>query len=210
MTRLSRRVKKLGGICGHIFTTIKTAGADSSPGPSLHKTPSVKPPWDSCHSSAHSATSHPCFPGQVDILMFQVSITGFKRAREFGTQLTFIFRGQSEDTMARPTQDILRLPVTILGRRSDSLPGTTIFGSLARSRVPAILALLKRQINKVKYRLNLPAHYRNFSTIHVSLLKPYTNLLIPSSPGSGAEDVPPPPVDPAEDNICHVYTILDS
>ncbi|KAG1929330.1 retrotransposable element [Pimephales promelas] len=69
---------------------------------------------------------------------------------------------------------------------------------------------IQRQINPVTYRLTLPAHYRIAPTFHVSLLKPYTNPLTPSSPGSGAADVPPPPVDPEDDNIYQVREILDS
>ncbi|KAG1925681.1 retrotransposable element [Pimephales promelas] len=70
---------------------------------------------------------------------------------------------------------------------------------------------IQRQINEVTYRLSLPAHYRISPSFHVSLLKPYTNPLTPSSPGSGAEDVPPPPpVDPEDNNIYRVHEILDS
>ncbi|KAG1939004.1 chromobox protein, partial [Pimephales promelas] len=69
---------------------------------------------------------------------------------------------------------------------------------------------IQRQINPVTYRLALPAHYRIAPTFHVSLLKPYTNPLSPSSPGSGAAEVPPPPADPEDDNIYRVHEILDS
>lgn len=46
---------------------------------------------------------------------------------------------------------------------------------------------------------------------HVSLLKPFINLLVSSPTGSGVEDEPRPPSEIAEDeNIYRVATILDS
>ena len=69
---------------------------------------------------------------------------------------------------------------------------------------------IQRQINDVTYRLSLPPHYRISPSFHVSLLKPYTDPLLPPSTESGADVVPPPPVDPEVDNIYRVQDILDS
>lgn len=71
---------------------------------------------------------------------------------------------------------------------------------------------IQRQISNVTYRLNLPLYYHIALSFHVSLFKPFTNPLIPSPQWSGADDVPSlhPPVDPADENMYKVNTILDS
>ncbi|CAM4706099.1 unnamed protein product [Leuciscus chuanchicus] len=68
-----------------------------------------------------------------------------------------------------------------------------------------------RQVNEVTYRLALPRHYRIAPTFHVSLLKPYTAPLSPPSTEADAGEVPPPPpVDPTDEAVYQVHTILDS
>ncbi len=50
---------------------------------------------------------------------------------------------------------------------------------------------ITKRVNEVTYQLQLPDHYRISRTFHVSLLKPFTNPLLPSS--SEHEVSPPPP-----------------
>lgn len=113
--------------------------------------------------------------------MFQLSTTGSKRARGYGTQHTSISKEQFKDKRAK--EHYLWLSCKKLSHRYIGL------------------FIIQRQISEIKYRLKLPAHLRISPSFHVSLLKLFTNHLIPSLPGSGVEDVPPPPVDPVEVNI---------
>ncbi|XP_058617262.1 uncharacterized protein LOC131530817 [Onychostoma macrolepis] len=64
-----------------------------------------------------------------------------------------------------------------------------------------------RQINEVTYELRLPNTYRISPTFHVSLLKPYTNPILP--PSTEPEVPPPPEADPSG-TIYQVEEILDS
>ncbi len=69
---------------------------------------------------------------------------------------------------------------------------------------------IKKPINEVSYQLDLPPTYRITLTFHVSLLKPHTDPLSPSSPGPDESEVPPPPEIENEESIYRVNTILDS
>ncbi len=62
---------------------------------------------------------------------------------------------------------------------------------------------IRRQINDVTYQLD-----RITPTFHVSLLKPYTNPMSPSSPGPDEPDVPPPPEIANEDSIYRVNSSI--
>ncbi len=64
------------------------------------------------------------------------------------------------------------------------------------------------RVNEVTYQLQLPDHYRISPTFHVSLLKPFTNPLLPSS--SKHEVSPPPPEVEVSEAIYRVKEILDS
>lgn len=66
---------------------------------------------------------------------------------------------------------------------------------------------ITRQINEVTYELKLPDHYRISPTLHVSLLKPYTNLLLPPT---AERKVPPPLEIDTNEAIFRVKEILDS
>ncbi len=52
---------------------------------------------------------------------------------------------------------------------------------------------IRRLINKITYQLDLPPTYSITPTFQVSLLKPQTNPMSPSSPGPDEPEVPPPP-----------------
>jgi len=65
-----------------------------------------------------------------------------------------------------------------------------------------------RRINEVTYRLHLPNQYRISPTFHVSLLKPFTNPLLP--PSTEHELPPPPPEVAPTETIYTVKEILDS
>ncbi len=67
---------------------------------------------------------------------------------------------------------------------------------------------IRRQINEVSYQLDLPPTYRITPTFHVSLLKPHTNPMSPSSPDEPG--LPPPPEVENEESIYRVNSILDS
>ena len=51
---------------------------------------------------------------------------------------------------------------------------------------------VQRQLNDVTYCLELPSHYRISPSFQVSILKPYTDTLSPST-GSGDDGIPPTP-----------------
>ncbi len=63
------------------------------------------------------------------------------------------------------------------------------------------------QINEVKYKLKLPTQYRLSPTVHVSLLKPFINPLLPPST---EPEIPPPPEVNTSETIYRVKEILDS
>ncbi|KAL0195116.1 hypothetical protein M9458_008688, partial [Cirrhinus mrigala] len=64
-----------------------------------------------------------------------------------------------------------------------------------------------RQINDVTFQLQLPPRYRNYLTLHVSLLKPFY-FSATETPGTEAE--PPPPEVLDQPSIYTVHEILDS
>ncbi len=67
---------------------------------------------------------------------------------------------------------------------------------------------ITKRVNEVTYQFQLPDHYRISPTFHVSLLKPFTNPLLPSS--SEHEVSPPPPEVEVSEDIYRVKEILDS
>ncbi len=67
---------------------------------------------------------------------------------------------------------------------------------------------ITKRVNEVTYQLQLPDHYRISPTFHVSLLKSFTNPLLPSS--SEHEVSPPPPEVEVSEAIYRVKEILDS
>ncbi len=64
-----------------------------------------------------------------------------------------------------------------------------------------------RQINEVTYKLKLPNQYCISPTFHVSLLKPFTNPLLPTST---EPEIPPLPEVDTSETIYRVKDILDS
>ncbi|KAI2645607.1 Transposon Tf2-9 polyprotein [Labeo rohita] len=77
-----------------------------------------------CHEDQHSWSR---FPGRRNPLMFQLSTTGFERARECGTQLITISSGQIDSTRGSPTPEEGLLPFTSLGIRSGCPPVTYVY-----------------------------------------------------------------------------------
>ncbi len=69
---------------------------------------------------------------------------------------------------------------------------------------------IRRQINEVTYQLDLPPTYRITHTFYVSLLKPHTNSMSPSSPGPDKPELPPPPEIDNDESIYRVNFILYS
>lgn len=63
---------------------------------------------------------------------------------------------------------------------------------------------IQRQMNEIMTWLNLPPQYRITPTIHVSLLKPHHDSMVPPSTGSGVANMPLPPV---EADVGLIYTV---
>ncbi|KAG1953648.1 hypothetical protein F2P79_009189 [Pimephales promelas] len=166
IARLSGRSRRSGDTCGHIAMTTRTAGVAICHGPSMCRIRSAKPPPASPLFSAYSVSSLHYSPGPRAVRRHKSQAD----ARHSSTP-----QYQPGQLVWLSTWDIrLRQP--------------------CRKLSPRYLSpfAIQRQINEVTYQLSLPAHYRISPSFHVSLLKPYSNPLTPSSPGSGAEDVPPP------------------
>ncbi len=125
-TRLSGRYRRLGGTSGPTAMTTSTAGTTSSLGPSMHRTPSGRPPQNLPHSSAYSATNPLCSPGQKSPPTFQLLTTGSERAREFGTQPMSTSSRQCGDTRALQMPAGLTPPSITQEIRSGSRPGICV------------------------------------------------------------------------------------
>ncbi|KAK3540927.1 hypothetical protein QTP86_005816 [Hemibagrus guttatus] len=65
-----------------------------------------------------------------------------------------------------------------------------------------------RQINDVTYELQLPRQYHISPTFHMSLLKPFTDSVLP--PPSIEPEVPPPPEIDTDDTIYQVREVVNS
>lgn len=156
---------------GH--TAISTAVTVTFPGLSIHKTHYVKPPPVSRHFSAHSASSLPCFSGQVSHRTFQLWNTSFRRARGFGTQLMYICREQFEGKepvrgkrTATPTYHLAQKVWLSTKDIHLGLPNAMLSPSYIGPFT------IQRQINKVTCRLNLLSHDRyplHFMSLYSSL-----------------------------------------
>ncbi|KAK3509556.1 hypothetical protein QTP70_003731 [Hemibagrus guttatus] len=66
---------------------------------------------------------------------------------------------------------------------------------------------IRRQIYEVTYELQLPRQYRISPTFHVSLLKPFTDSVLPPS---AEPEVPPPPEIDTDDTIYQVRQVVNS
>ncbi|KAL0147703.1 hypothetical protein M9458_056981 [Cirrhinus mrigala] len=114
-----------------------------------------------CHKDQHSWSSLHCFPGRRNPLMFQLSTTGFERARECGTQHTIISSGQCADKNFADTR-----------RRAAPLyqPGDLVW--LSTRDLPRYIGPFRilRQINEVTFQFHLSPRYRIHPTFHVSMI----------------------------------------
>ncbi len=79
MARLNARSRNSDGASGHTAKKNSSAGAISSPGPSMHKTPFVRTRPASLPSSAYSATNHRSSRGRESLWRFQLLTTGSGR-----------------------------------------------------------------------------------------------------------------------------------
>ncbi len=130
----------------------------------------------------------------------------FRQSESERTQLMSIFSGQFRDSRARPILDDLRLLNTTQDRGSGSPPGTSLT-ALPQAESPLHRSIHCREANQ---RGHLSPTYRISPSFHVCLLKPFTEPLVPSSPGSGSDDVPPPPLEAESERIYQVNTLLNS
>ncbi len=209
MARLSGRYRRLGNTSGHTATPTSTAGAASSHGPSMHRTPLNKPPPASPHSSAYSVSNPLYSPGPKNPPMFQLWTTGSERAREFGTQLISTSNRQCGDIKplqmpAGPTPPPIYHPGDKVWLSTQDLRLRLPCKKLSPRYIGPFTIL--RQINEVTFHLQLPAPYRIHPVFHVSLLKSF----YPSAPDPNEPGVPPPPEVLAEPTIYRVRNIMDS
>ncbi len=131
--RLSVRSRSSDVTFGHTARTISTAGADSSPGPSMPRTPSDNPPPALPHFNAHSVTSPCSSPGRRSPRRFQLWTTGSESARGYGTQPTSISSVQCGGTNSSQTS-VCQTPLdTSQAIGSGFRPGTSASACPARS-----------------------------------------------------------------------------
>ncbi len=210
MARPNERSKKSGGISGPTVMNIRTAGASIYPGQSMPRIRCARKPPDSLHSNVSWDTSRHCFPGPrsdrrvpaVDHwfreservwdsahIHLQRAVRRHKANADTHRSANPIY--QPGDRVWLSTWDIrLRLPCKKLSPR--------YIGPF----------LVARRINDVTYQLHLPDQYRISPTFHVSLLKAFTNPLLPPST---EHEIPPPPPEVASNETTYtVKEILDS
>ncbi len=119
-----------------------TAGTVSFPGPTMHRTPSGRPPWDSRPSSAYSATNLLCFPGQENPQMFQLWTTGFRVSERFGLSQCPPPAGSAE------TQGLHRCPSVACPRLSPRRSGLALNpGSASPPALPEAESPLHRSLH---------------------------------------------------------------
>ncbi len=210
MARQSGRSRTLGGTFGVSATRTNTAGTVSFPGTSTHR----------IHSVNTGLTSFQC------VLGYQPSLFPWDGQPSEVPAMDFWFRESERVWDSAHVQ--LQLAVRRQRTQADAhrlsappyQPGDKVWLSTrdicfrlpCRKLSPRFIGpfTIKKQINWVFYQLALPPTYCITPTFHVSLLKPHTDPLSPSSPGPDESEVPPPPEIENEESIYRVNTILDS
>ncbi len=186
---------------GHTATTISTAGAATSHGPSMHKTPSVRiPPVDPF--PVHTLQPTPALP--LDGRALGGSSCGLLVPRECGTLLTSISREQCGGIRSSQMPDAPLLPGDLVWLSTRDLRLRLPSKKLSPRNIGPFP--IQRQINEVTYLLQLPPRYRIHPSFHVSLLKPCSS----SSSESTEPDAPPPPEILDQPSVYQVRDILDS
>ncbi len=188
--RLSGRFRRLEDITGPTVMTTSTAGTAYSRGPSMHKIPSSKPPPASPHSSAYPPflilfpwTEEPSDVPAVNH-WFRVSERVWDSAH---AQLQQAVRRHKAYADARRSST----PVYCPGDKVLISTRDLCLRLPSRKLSPRYIGpfTIKRQINEVTFRLQLPARYRIHPSFHVSLLQPVSpSVTEPDEPA-----VPPPP-----------------
>ncbi len=133
MARLSVRSRSSDVTFRLTARTISTAGADSSPGQSMPRTPSDNPPPALHHFNAYSVSSPHSSPGWRSPQSFHLWTSGSERARGYGTQDTSISNVQCGGTNSSQTsvgQTPLNTSQAIV---SGFRPGTSTSACHARS-----------------------------------------------------------------------------
>ncbi len=191
MARLSGKSKNSDVTSGHTAKMTNTAGAVSSHGPSMHRTPSDRTPPGSRPFSACSATSHRSSRGRESLRGFQLWDSAHIRFQQaVRRHKSFADARRAPAPVYHPgdqvwlsTRDLrLRLPCRKLSPR--------YIGPFP----------IQRQINEVTYQLQLPPRYRIHPTFHVS----------PPTPEHPKPDEPPPPEILEQPSMYQVKDIMDS
>ncbi len=136
---------------------------------------------------------------------FQPWIFGSKRARGSGTQRTSSSSRQSVDT--RP----MLMPVVYLPRQTNLAIGCLRGTSVSGCPVPGLSVHSPSGGRSTRLLTSWTCHPPTVSrTFYVSLLKPHTNSMSPSSPGPDKPEIPPPPKIDNDESIYRVNFILYS
>ncbi len=183
MGRQNRRSKKSATTSDPSAITTRTPGASSLPRSSTHKSPCVNraPVWPP--SSAYSVSKLRCSHGPGNLPTYHQCITGSKRVRGSGTQLSTMFKESFNVKRAMLMSSGPPLHRINPDRRYGSPPRTSSYASPAGSWVPSSSALswLKARINLSVLKLKLPRIHPAF---HVSHLKTFHSPVSSTEPGT--------------------------